>query len=607
MRDAPVMLSYASPDPRKPRVPWGPGWFAPSRRAVLLLCLAAAFWAWLWWRHAAWERVMEIPQGHAVGPYRFNATYETPFFTADGLIVTRDQRRGVEVWDPATRKRLGTARHADWRACRFYEGGTRYAIVRGDPQAGHYETRTGRRVGSLRTGVHDSFLPPAADGPLEDQAGFSPDGRRMVCMTFPPADDGGRSARRRPALWDVGDPAHSSPRLVAWLAPSAYRVAAFSRNSRWLALAADDGAIHVIDATDGATRSRVPWPWFDGRGWFEVCFSDDGRRIAVLHTTGDGRVRTRVHAVDGGALLFDVTRTAERCWLSADFGRLYALSSSSWTGLLDVTDVGSGALLASRVGRWGAPSFFPDGARFVSRGDRSGPVIFDARTLEPLHELPAEPGPGHLAISADGRWMAGDAMWPAAGGGEAALVVYRRTGWDCPESMWAELALPHLYGLVATFFATVGVLHRDARRRAARTVRAATTFVPRVDRAFARFVLVGVGAIVSGGWLVHVALTHAFGWTAESVLLSTGPVLLITGLGVATGSRAWRWIAVLAVGWVMWELAGPLRTGLRGGGADAGAFGRSVTFYRKTLVAPCAAGVLVGTGVVFDLVWRGRR
>src|SRR5438046_6152125 len=94
MAVAPTLLEYASP--AATREPWGPILFRLSRRSVFLLALTAGAVTWLALRHEPWRMV-----GTIAADYRCS-----PLFTSDNRILAFDTREGVNLYDPATGRRI---------------------------------------------------------------------------------------------------------------------------------------------------------------------------------------------------------------------------------------------------------------------------------------------------------------------------------------------------------------------------------------------------------------------------------------------------------------------------------------------------------------------
>jgi len=166
------ILTYATPAPRRR---WGPIFFAPSRAALLCLAVATLAWVWLYFRHAPWREVMAIhhSSGRTSGRMDNGLAFDPPRFTPDNLLVTSDNARGTELWDPRTRQRVRHVSHQRTAAGQFYAGNARFVRPDGEPAPGLYDVRTGAPVGqsrkttegpSVEPGEFSSFLILAPDG-----------------------------------------------------------------------------------------------------------------------------------------------------------------------------------------------------------------------------------------------------------------------------------------------------------------------------------------------------------------------------------------------------------------------------------------------------------
>jgi hypothetical protein len=176
----------------------------------------------------------------------------------------------------------------------------------------------------------------------------------------------------------------------------------------------------------------------------------------------------------------------------------------------------------------------------------------------------------------DGAWIV-----TSHGGGLAhptgQLAVYRRAGWDCPQSAAGALAFPQTWGAALCFAAAALSLFADARRgradqpgsvpaRALVVVAAAATLYALLDACFGRFAI----------------------WPA--------PILLIASVGWVTGARFWRFttIALLcaALAWCLY-----LSGGLRSAGVGTGTAVTWNLLDRPHLIPSLVVWVGLGLGV----------
>jgi RNA polymerase sigma factor (sigma-70 family) len=244
----------------------------------------------------------------------------------------------------------------------------------------------GRRVIHLRDTTADRprrTLEPK--GGILISLALSPDGARLVSIT-----------REALQMWDVA----SGKVLYTREAKDRFRVAQFSPDGKWLAVAAGAWAISFWDAETGKERGRTQR---DTDYAPHFAFSPDSKTFATLERHG----------------------SAAHLW-----------------------DVPSGRLRSEPVGHTHRPvgfSFTPDGRR-VATGAMDGSVhVWDVGTGEPLIHIKRRDWVRNAVFSADGRQIfsayTGDQVWISDARTGARLHVLKLEDPDRPDSYQSGLSM----------------------------------------------------------------------------------------------------------------------------------------------------------------------
>ncbi len=342
--------------------------------------------------------------------------------TADGRrLITASRDRTIRVWDLETGRPMWTET--------LSEATDGVAL---SPDQGQVASVTHEGVVQVWT-VEDGELVRALAPPTQGGRciAFSPDGRWLVC-----GEDAGAVTIWDAYTWQVHDHFDTSQEAIESLtfAPdgrqvvfasemgplcvrplsggqeSAFRsevggrsVTAFSPDGRWAALQRADGLLGVYDAANGAAR----WP----RGTAVprlrcMAFSPDGRRLA----TGGQDSVLRVWDAATGELLrtlwgheYPVRFVA--FLPSGDGTQLVSAGEDATIRLWDVT---SPPVRSSLPSLRGPAAFLPDGRRLVCHAPPNQMVTHDL--VEAAVSAPSWPCPempSAVAVSPDGRWVAG--------------------------------------------------------------------------------------------------------------------------------------------------------------------------------------------------------
>ena len=541
----PAVLSYASAP--VDRVPWGPVWFWPSRRSVVLAVLTIGAFMWLARRHEPWTHVRSFATDEV----------NTPGFTADGLLLTFDGARGANLWDPKTGQHLRTvvprltpgdeAAYAmdggrrvlvlgedgepgliydarpppaaprppvtvpnpiGWRADlhQACPGGP-YVITRASTLAGRWFQPYGSRtlyLWSLREGAKTLTADDMRLLPFPAVAKFSPDGSLILQWRDWPA--AGFVLLEARTLREVAKADYPDVRIRdAGFAPAGGRNV-FCVVTQRRSLPAGQAATDEIEVRSCETGGIL-------------------HRFSVPAAPNAGFGQTRYYNISGGGKTLALV------------GRPQA--SGAWMDSIEFWEVSTGRTIAVRN------SGFPHwNFRFTGPDDRYvdfdpsalGLAVYQPRYAHPVAYLPADESPrwGNAIYSSHGRYLVCIGMRPNKGPGRDTygVTLFRKTGWDCPESPVGMLAMPPAWAVAATFVALCVSLHHDARRRA----------VSRTPRLLLPLSLLILLAALPRA--VHFLLV---GSVQQRLLLTPAVIVVICAIGLGTWSRFWRVVMMAAL------------------------------------------------------------
>ncbi|MGH3069412.1 MAG: AAA family ATPase, partial [Streptosporangiaceae bacterium] len=225
----------------------------------------------------AWDGLGHLVAGDADGMVR-NWVLPTPVLAAGapvnsvaygrgGRLLAVGGNNGLEVWNPASRRKLAAVPGTGVNTVAFSPAGTSLAAGYSDGEVQLWRVGPGGALSRLSRPV------PASATGLVEFAAFSPDGRLLTTS----GDDG--TVR----LWSVTDPAR--PRLLAIVHDSPGAIAfsvAFSPDGRTLAVASADGLTRLLDISNPARPVKLGRPLAGPASYaISVAFSPDGRTLAV--------------------------------------------------------------------------------------------------------------------------------------------------------------------------------------------------------------------------------------------------------------------------------------------------------------------------------------
>lgn len=389
------------------------------------------------------------------------------------------------------------------------EGGRGFIVV--NPEDGRIEGRTDRMI------VHD----------------ISTDGRRVLGSdTVDPL---------RPMLCDLwsesggwaklGDVAGASLRLSddgRWICVEPYRwLAATAPASRSLLVLDSASRATVLEIPEGQScRGTTPTagdyvPTFRmaSGAWSADVWSIGARsRIAAI-PLGDVHPVSAELSDDGRYLLLILGRWPNGPFARAMYMRVVALSTQQV-----VYDVPLGVTPYD----WGPDLSPTDTPRFLD----------NSRILVPMHgggaRVMTTETPRPLAILDSGEPSETDV---APGGQTVAILnthgevtVWRKVGRECRESIFGILGMPHVWGLILVSGLLALVAWRDARRGC--------------EAAGAMMTSASLAMVLAGAGMSLMMLLE---WCLGRWEPNVGPALLVCGIGLATGGRGRRWVALVAL------------------------------------------------------------
>jgi WD40 repeat protein/serine/threonine protein kinase len=382
-------------------------------------------------------RIWDRTTGKQVRPPLYHAsTVMKMAFSPDGryLVGGGGGDRTVRVWDAANYRLLHNLRgHEQFIYGLAVSPDSRLVATTGrDSTVRIWEMATGRPVRVCRG--HEGYVNSVA---------FSPDGSRLVSL----------SAEGVVKVWDVA----SGREVLSWrevvggldltISPDGRHVAVASgRHVRIRTL--DDGReVRVLQghfmqvsgiaySPDGRRLATAGWDntaklWDPGSGrellTFRghthvvrgIAFSPDGRHLATGCYDRTVRLWSATEAAAGAGGLIRTVRTAEdrnqiAVWLSGHPGfhpdgrRMPVKYIDGTVRVWDVGTAGEAGTFRVRESPVQEARFSPDGSRLAASDTNGFVKVWDLATGRKLWGRPcgSVPGPGHVAISPDNRWLA---------------------------------------------------------------------------------------------------------------------------------------------------------------------------------------------------------
>jgi hypothetical protein len=503
----PATLDYA---PSSERMPLGGLLFKPSLRSFLLLLLAALAVVWLARRHNPWRQVAEIP---ADVPY-----VREPLITDDNHLLTYDQRAGVGWFDLNNGQPIKTVLSA--------------ALVASQSTQAVFPLDGGKRILLYNTTASNWPVYDASDGRLLVRLGnpcsapgpnyfsLSPDGTRLITTT--------RSKVGEFTVWNLassrsGGPAKllgTLPVTYAWFVHGGQRILTTNNYTNFQLLDAND--LHLLFTHDFAvTVGILAGEWFppdDRLVAFGPFPNGSPPYIGEVRSTWDGRLLTSHSSAQPG----------QPKW-SNDLRIKIVVTTSPGRRdpNIELFDNSTGRLLKKLTGdRTWPTDFFPESTRYFANS-REGAAIFDLRHDQPvavLEFLPRGVLRPELHISPDG----GSILARTRSLPRSRLFLFHPTGWDCPESHLGILIFPQTWLIILFLSAAALSLLKNANRS-----RSLSTLPP--PRLMST-ILFALALVLTLRFTLEACLGH--------LIYSGAPALLLCAIGLATGSRIWRFLTL---------------------------------------------------------------
>ncbi len=173
-----------------------------------------------------------------------------------------------------------------------------------------------------------------------------------------------------------------------------------------------------------------------------------------------------------------------------------------------------------------AQNYFPNTPHVLSRGANShAKTIYDLRTLSTLAILHGDADrPVGNTISDNGQSII---TLDQSG----FYRLWHKVNFECPESPLGVLGMPHAWLLILAFILYIASRYKDASASRPWTLRSPPTTVV--------ILLLAIGSAGSAKILLDLCIGH--------VAIDPSPMLILCGLGLATGSRAWRLASMVAL------------------------------------------------------------
>jgi WD40 repeat protein/serine/threonine protein kinase len=319
------------------------------------------------------------------------------------LAVAGSVQNFVEIWDVPGRKRITTLQPKEGQLVAFSPHGDLLATNAAGNQIRLWRTDTWECVHQLATGGQPVVV-----------FKFSPDGRRLACMSY---------SNNEAVVWEVDQWAVIRRIRGIRLSSANIGVLDFSPDGKALVIGDADGDLQVVDLASGNTDVNIPEA--HSEGITAVAWSPTGSVIASgsgLSAGGPIRLWDAASGKPLGAL------EGHTCWISqlifsADSLRLY---SAGIDHTIRIWDVGQRRCLATLRGSshevYGL-ALSPDGTTLAS-GCKDGVVAFWSALPRPEEELPRLIELGQFDWAAFAR----EAFAPAAFAPDSRVLAVARAG-----------------------------------------------------------------------------------------------------------------------------------------------------------------------------------
>jgi hypothetical protein len=492
-------------------------WFRPSRRSLLLLALTVIPIAWLALRHEPWRQTARVDCRPG--------TLDRAFVTPDNRLLIYDKPVGLQSLDVRTgRTTFITALKPNRFVCYPIDHGRRIAVHELAPDGRRVAVREPGpkviRVYDMTTGRLTQTLPPVN---VEIGTAMSDDGRWIISH-----DAGGT----------VSDLSQSTPSG----APIVKRVETryglwFGDGGKRLLVVSSDDTLQILGPPDFNPVAELSFP----PGW-AVLRRDAQRDLGDHFVVGSSPSRNpagnslfELRSTRDGHVIDSQTLSGQGNVLWSSDGSIKAVcvpSPGIWYDrvAIDFVDRATGKTIGKvPPAERGEPLFFSHPDRYVATiytGVHAGTAVYSVKDPRPLAHLDLPPPRRYelqLQIAPDDQTIVvSDTLGHS---------LFRRTGWDCPESPFGLLAFPHAWTVAVLIAVTALSLRADAAR-----ARSTSTVPP---PSLLSNLLFAMAVLLTIRFTLEACLGH--------LVYSGAPVLLLCAIGLVTGARRWRLFTLLAL------------------------------------------------------------
>ncbi len=492
---------------------WGPWFFRPSRTSAVVLLLLVGVSVWMHFRHEPWALGLKI-QG--VG-------HRSLSLRCPGRLITEDGEPGIQIWDTVNYRLVRSIERSFDRMDLSPDGRQLFVVSWDRGLARWYE---------LETGTVTKEVPiPAGDIDRISWTG------KIILSGY-----GSR------VLYDLLDV--SKPDVMDRCTQIPFKPIDFSSDGRFVY-----GMFHVMFYDEQVDRAEVglvglmetsthrvrmlpvTYPYIGGPRHV-----DGGKSLAVSHGLVLRELMAGPLEITDEEEISDTTGYHSRD-LSSD-GLMYAelIHHVENFGSVQFRNTRSGQVVSGdatvRGSFYRAVKFFPNSHRLFAPGEGWHTMaIYNAPSTKPSAIFNDESAVTRLVdIGADGRSIV---TW----GSDDCCRLWHKVGYECRESRFGVLGMPHVWLLGVLWIGLVVLLWRDGRRAGLNVLEAVPPW----------FVVVGIlgAGAVGSFWML---LNFCLGVPG----MGPWPILVLVGLGLATRGRGWRLVSlvVLTMGVPMLVLVG---------------------------------------------------
>ncbi len=482
---------------------WGPWFFRPSRTSGWVFLLLVGVAIWVHFRHEPWLIGLKVAGSGDVS------------LRCPGRLITNDWELGIRIWDTSTCQYLMSIESSFGLMDLSPDGTSLFVVSEGRREVRFYDPKTGRLTAPVMA---------------------IPDGK-VICISWTGKiilQDFGAEV-----LLDVRD--GSAWYTIGHLASIPISARSFSLDGKFVLGEMDTGFgasgdeppahFNAIMEVSSHKLRLLPVVYRDS---YHPTIFDNGislyiARGLMLRDAMQGAIEFTDEYIPPGLV-------PQKSSVSAD-GEMYAYLINDGTnrGFLEVRKTRDHALVFGKAPVNGIIyrqlQFFPGSHRlFAPAAGWRTMGVYDPPSNRPVALFHEEAASNcSLDISADGKLIATSGV-----GVDDYFRLWRKVGWECRESRFGVLGMPHCWLLGVLCVGLAGSLWRDARRVDVNVIELAPP-------AFVVGGLLAAGAMGSFVMLLNFCL--ALPW------MNPWPPFLVAGVGLATRGRGWRTVtlAILAL------------------------------------------------------------